>query len=208
MAIKIYGRLSSANVQKINWFCEYANISVINLNYGGVHGKTQTTEFKDMNPNSRVPVLDDDNFILYESNAILRYLSQKFDILVEEKKEISGKIDQWIDWGSFTFAAPCSLLTAHKLSLPHDQRDELIAEKAKNDIFSLLNILNNHLVKKDFIVDEKFSLADIPLGIWCHRCVNLKISFDNFQNINNWYIKLKEMNSFQNTVLSAPLPPN
>ena len=88
MAIKIYGRLSSANVQKINWFCEYANINVVNFNYGGVYGKTQTTEFKDMNPNSRVPVIDDDNFILYESNAILRYLSKKFDILVEEKKEI------------------------------------------------------------------------------------------------------------------------
>merc|ERR1712178_623626 len=110
MAIKIYGRLSSANVQKINWFCEYANINVISLNYGGIHGKTQTTEFNDMNPNSRVPVLDDNNFILYESNAILRYLSKKFDILVEEKKEIIGKIDQWIDWGSFTFASPCSLL--------------------------------------------------------------------------------------------------
>ena len=208
MAIKIYGRLSSANVQKINWFCEYANINVINLNYGGIHGKTQTTEFKDMNPNSRVPVLDDENFILYESNAILRYLSKKFNILVEEKKEISGKIDQWIDWGSFTFAAPCSVLTAHKLSLPQDQRDESIANKAKKDIFNLLNILNNHLAEKDFIVDEKFSLADIPLGIWCHRCVNLNISFDSFPNINNWYNKLKKINSFQNTVASAPLPPN
>ena len=208
MAIKIYGRLSSANVQKINWFCEYANISVINLNYGGVHGKTQTTEFKDMNPNSRVPVIDDNNFILYESNAILRYLSKKFNILVEEKKEISGKIDQWIDWGSFTFASPCSLLTAHKLSLPQDQRDELIAIKAKNDIYSQLNILNFHLATKDFIVDEKFSLADIPLGIWCHRCINLDISFDNVPNIKKWYLKLNKMNSFQKTVVSAPLPPN
>ena len=71
MAIKIYGRLSSANVQKINWFCEYANISVINLNYGGVHGKTQTKEFKDMNPNSRVPVLDDNNFIFASSSLTL-----------------------------------------------------------------------------------------------------------------------------------------
>ena len=208
MAIKIYGRLSSANVQKINWFCEYANISVINLNYGGVHGKTQTVEFKEMNPNSRVPVLDDNTFILYESNAILRYLSKKFDILVEDKIEIISKIDQWIDWGSFTFASPCSLLTANKLSLPQDQRDELIAEKAKKDIFNLLNILNNHLVKKNFIVDEKFSLADIPLGIWCHRCINLGISFENFPNINNWYFKLNEMDSFQKKIVSAPLPPN
>ena len=208
MAIKIFGRLSSANVQKINWFCEYANINVINLNYGGVHGKTQTTEFKYMNPNSRVPVIDDDNFILYESNAILRYLSKKFEILVEEKKEISGKIDQWIDWGSFTFASPCSLLTAHKLSLPQEQRDELIADKAKNDIYSLLDILNIYLDKKDFIVDEKFSLADIPLGIWCHRCINLDISFDDFPNIKNWYLKLNKMDSFQKTVVGAPLPPN
>ena len=208
MAIKIYGRLSSANVQKINWFCKYANISVMNLNYGGVHGKTQTPEFKEMNPNSRVPVIDDNNFILYESNAILRYLSKKFDILVEEKKEISGKIDQWVDWGSFTFASPCSLLTAHKLSLPQDQRDELIADKAKNDIFSLLNILNVHLAKQDFIVDEKFSLAEIPLGIWCHRCINLEISFDDFPNIKKWYFNLNKMDSFRKTVARAPLPPN
>ncbi len=208
MAIKIYGRLSSANVQKINWFCDYANISVINLNYGGVHGKTQTIEFKEMNPNSRVPVLDDNNFILYESNAILRYLSKKLNILVEEDIEIKGKIDQWIDWGSFTFASSCSLLTAHRLSLPQNQRDELIAEKAKKDILSLLKILDDHLFKQDFIVGKKFSLADIPLGIWCHRCFNLKISFNDFSNINDWYLKLKKMKSFQKTVVSSPLPPN
>ena len=208
MAIKIYGRSSSANVQKINWFCNYANVSVINLNYGGIHGKTQTDEFKHMNPNSRIPVLDDNNFILYESNAILRYLSKKFNILVEESIEISGKIDQWIDWGSFTFASPCSILTANKLSLPQDQRDELIAEKAKKDILSLLKIINSHLINKKFIVGEKFSLADIPLGIWCHRCINLKMSLDNFTNIKNWYLKLNKMNSFQKTVVSAPLPPN
>ena len=208
MAIKIYGRLSSANVQKINWFCNYANVNVVNLFYGGIHGKTKTNEFKDMNPNSRVPVLDDNSFILYESNAILRYLSKKFNILVEEKIEINGKIDQWIDWGSFTFASPCSLLTAHKLSLPQDQRDEFIAEKAKNDIFSLLEIVEDHLIYKNFIVDEKFTLADIPLGIWCHRCINLNISFDNFPNINNWYLKLNEMESFRVTVKNSPLPPN
>ena len=185
MAIKIYGRLSSANVQKINWFCNYANISIINLNYGGIHGKTQTTEFKEKNPNSRVPVLEDNNLILYESNAILRYLSKRFDILVEENIINNGKIDQWIDWGSFTFASPCSLLTAHKLSLPQDQRDELIAEKAKQNILSLLEIIEKQLGNQNFIVGENFSLADIPLGIWCHRCVNLKISFNNFPNINN-----------------------
>ena len=138
----------------------------------------------------------------------MRYLSKKSNILVEENFETNGKIDQWIDWGSFTFAIPCSLLTRHKLSLPEGKREKSIAELAENNILSLLEIIENQLGNENFIVGKKFSLADIPLGIWCHRCVNLKISFDNFPNVNNWYIKLNEMNSFKKTVVSAPLPPN
>ncbi len=208
MAIKIYGRLSSANVQKVNWFSSYANISIKNLNYGGIHGGTKTYSFLKMNPNSRIPVLKDDNIILYESNAILRYLSKKWNVLIEENILINAKIDQWIDWGSFTFASPCSLLTAHKLSLPEDQRNELIVKKAIDDILILLNIIDNNLSDKSYVVGNYFSLADIPLGIWCHRCVNLDIDINNFNNVNKWYCKLKKMSSFQKSVLSAPLPPN
>ena len=208
MAIKIFGRLSSANVQKVNWLCVEAKIEKINFDYGGIHGGTKTDLFKKMNPNSRVPVIDDNNFILYESNAIIRYLSKKFNFLNEEKSDVNATIDQWIDWGSFTFGAPCSLLTANTLSLPKDQRDDLVAEKAKNEILSLLLIIDSNLSNKDYIVGNKFSLADIPLGIWCHRCKNLKLDFEQFKNINNWYIKLKKMNSFIKTVIDAPLPPN
>ncbi len=208
MAIKIYGRLSSANVQKVNWFCSYANINIQNLNFGGIFGGTKTNSFVKMNPNSRIPVLEDDKIILYESNAILRYLSKKSNFLIEENILINAKIDQWMDWGSFTFASPCSLMTAHKLSLPKDQRNELVAQKAKDDILILLEIIDNNLSNKSYIVGNHFSLADIPLGIWCHRCVNLEIEIENFSNIKNWYSKLKKMSSFLKSVLNAPLPPN
>ena len=70
-----------------------------------------------------------------------------FDVCMDiNQNEINAKIDQWIDWGSFTFAVPCSLLTAHKLSLPQDQRDELIAEKAKKDILILKKLILNTMI--------------------------------------------------------------
>ena len=81
MTIKIYGRLSSANVQKVVWFCNEADLSFKSFILGGVHGGTKTDMFIKMNPNSRVPVINDDDYILYESNAILRYLSIKYQFL-------------------------------------------------------------------------------------------------------------------------------
>lgn len=208
MAIKVYGRLSSANVQKVNWFCDYANLSIKNLNYGGIYGGTKTNSFVKMNPNSRIPVLVDNKITLYESNAILRYLSRKSNFLNEKNILINAKIDQWIDWGSFTFASPCSILTANKLSLPKEQRNEVLAQKAKDDILILLGILDNNLSDKSYVVGNKFSLADIPLGIWCHRCVNLEIDLKFFFNVYSWYSKLKKISSFNKSVFSAPIPPN
>ena len=127
MAIKIYGRLSSANVQKVIWFCKEANISFESLIYGGIHGGTKTSKFAKLNPNSKVPVINDDNFFLYESNAILRYLSNNYKFLQNKNHKIQGLIDQWVDWTSFTFGRQCSLLTAHKLSLPLEKRNRSIA---------------------------------------------------------------------------------
>ena len=208
MTIKIFGRLSSANVQKVVWFCNEADLSFKSFILGGVHGGTKTDMFIKMNPNSRVPVINDDDYILYESNAILRYLSIKYQFLKSNDYKLQGTIDQWIDWASFTLGSQCSLLTAHKLSLPKENRDHIIAEQASLEIYNLLSILEKNLKINKYIVEKDFSLADIPLGVWIHRCINLNIKLNNFKKIENWYSRIKKRNAFKISVLHAPLPPN
>ena len=208
MTIKIFGRKSSCNVQKVIWFCSEANISFETVDYGGKHGKTKEDFFKSKNPNSTVPVIDDNGFILYESNAIIRYLSNKYNILKLKNNEQNALTDQWMDWASFTLAAPCATVTLNSLLLPLEKRDPEKILKAKNQVLSLLKILDVQLLKNEFIIGDNFSLADIPAGCWYNRCVKLDFELSDYKGITSWGLRLAEREAFQKSIVLATLPQN
>ncbi len=208
MTLQLLGRTSSCNVQKVIWFCEEASIPFENKFYGGKHGGTKDESFKSLNPNSTVPVINDDGFILYESNAIIRYLSNKNDFLkLEDSKDIA-LCYQWMDWASFTLAAPCAIVTLNTLLLPEDKRDMDKVSKSKEQILSLLKILDIHLLKNEFIVGKNFSLADIPAGCWYNRCLNLELDLSKFDGLKSWGSRLSDREAYQSAIVTAPLPPH
>ena len=204
----IYGRKSSANVQKVHWICNEGGIEFKSINIGGKYGGHTSPEFKRINPNSTIPVLKDENFIIYESNAIIRYISDKYDIIRTDKSETIALNNQWIDWASLVFGLQCSTYTLHNLLLPIEKRNTTLAFETKEKIFSSFEILDNQLNKNEFILGDKLNLADIPIGCWLHRCIILDLQLSKFKHLENWYKKLKHRNAFQTAVVSAPLPPN
>ena len=206
--LTIYGRKSSANVQKVHWICKEGNLEFKQINVGGKYGGHTSTEFKEMNPNSTIPVLKDDNFVIYESNSIIKYISNRYNILKEDNDEKSALNNQWIDWASLVFGLQCATYTAHNMLLPIEQRDPNIASETKNKIVSSFEILDHQLHKNEFINDDKLGLADIPIGCWIHRCIILNLDFSQFKSLERWYKKLKENYGYKDAVISAPLPPN
>ncbi len=208
MTLQLLGRTSSCNVQKVIWFCEEASITYENKFYGGKHGGTKDDFFKSLNPNSTVPVIDDNGFVLYESNAIIRYLSNKNKFLQLDNYEDVALCYQWMDWASFTLAAPCAIVTLNTMVLPEDKRDSDKVSKSKLQVLSLLKILDNHLLNNDFIVGGHFSLADIPAGCWYNRCLNFDLDLSKFQGLNSWGLRLSDRKAFQKAIINAPLPPH
>ena len=206
--LTVYGRKSSANVQKVHWLCMEANLEFKQVNIGGKYGGHTSHEFKKINPNSTIPVLNDDNFIIYESNAIIKYISEKFNILKYNTIQKTALSNQWIDWSSLVFGLQCAIYTAHKMLLPIEKRNPSLADETKEKIYLSFEILENQLIKNYFILGEKLGLADIPIGCWVHRCVILNIKLSKFKSLEKWYYKLKERNTFNTAVIQAPLPPN
>ena len=76
-----------------------------------------------MNRNEKVPVLDYNNFIIYEFNAIIKFISEDNNFLIPVDIKVNALVNQWIDWTSFIFGVPCQLFTAHMAHLPLDERD-------------------------------------------------------------------------------------
>ncbi len=206
--LKILGRKSSANVQKVHWICLEGSIEFEAINIGGKYKGHDTEDFKKINPNGTIPVLVDEDFTIYESNSIIKYISKKFDILNTDNSRMEALNNQWIDWSSLVFGLPCSIYTAHTMLLPKEHRDEKIASEAKNKIISIFSILEKQFQNNNFILENKINLADIPIGCWFHRCNVLGIEFSSFNYLSDWYLRLKDREAFKKAVFEAPLPPN
>ena len=206
--LKILGRKSSANVQKVHWICSEGNIEFEAVNIGGKYKGHNTEDFKKINPNGTIPVLVEEDFSIYESNSIIKYISRKFDILNTNNTRMEALNNQWIDWSSLVFGLPCSIYTAQTMLLPKEDRDDKLAAEAKKKIISIFSILEKQLQNNNFILENKINLADIPIGCWFHRCNVLGIEFASFNYLRDWYLRLKDREAFKKAVLEAPLPPH
>ena len=205
--LTVYGRKSSANVQKVRWICSEGNLEFKTEIVGGKYGGLTSPAFIRLNPNSSIPVLKVGDFILYESISIIKYISDKFDILKSDTQEKIALNNQWIDWSSSVFGLNCSTYTVHNMLLPIEQRNTALASEAKKKIYSCFELLTKQLEKTNYLLDNELSLADIPVGCWIHRCVVLGLEITEFKSLEKLYVNLKERSAFRTEVFDTPLPP-
>ena len=122
--LRIWGRLSSVNVQKVVWCADELGLAYERIDAGGAFGLTRTPEYLAMNPNSLVPVLDDDGFVLYESNAIVRYLAARHSrgTLWPEDLAKRADADRWMDWQTNTYQPAMRDIFWQLVRTPADKR--------------------------------------------------------------------------------------
>ena len=94
-----------------------ASISFETIDVGGKYKGNDSESFIKMNPNEKVSVLDYNNFIIYGSNVIIKFISEDNNFLIPAYIKVNAHVNQWIHWASFTFGVPCQLLTAYMAHL-------------------------------------------------------------------------------------------
>jgi glutathione S-transferase len=200
MVLRIWGRASSVNVQKVLWALAELELPFERLDAGGKYGVTGTDAFGAMNPMRRVPVLEEDGFVLWESHAILRHLGRVTRRLVPADAKARAIMDQWMEFGATTLQPPFITAFWQRVRTRPVERDEAALGKASAELEAALQVLDGRLGNSRFVADEDFSLADIALGSPMHRIRNLDLMPESLGNLRRWAEALAARPGYQRHV--------
>lgn len=204
--LKIWGRASSVNVQKVQWTVRELALPHTTEQVGGQYGGLDTPEFGAMNPNRKVPVIDDGGLILSESNAIVRYLAARYSegSLWPTDVAVRAQADRWMDWTATEWQPAITPAFLGLIRTPEDQRNHATIEASVRKTNDLALMLENALQQKEYIVGNNLSMGDIVLGCLAHRWLAMPIERPATPALNTWYRRLMMRPATQG-VLSLPL---
>jgi glutathione S-transferase len=201
--IKIWGRTDSSNVQKVLWCLGELGLKFERLDWGGKFGGNNDESYRAMNPNGLVPTMKDGDFVLWESNSILRYLNAKYGQgrLLPSAPEGMANANRWMDWQLSTFNGAIVPLFWNLIRTPADKRDPKVVQGAFEKTTKAWQTVEDELGKSQYLGGGEFSLGDIPLGVWAYRWFNLPIERPKMARIENWYESLKQRQPYQTHIM-------
>jgi len=189
--LRIWGRVSSVNVQKVVWCCDELGLAYERVDCGGKFGLNDTPAYLAMNPNGLVPVIDEDGFILYESNAIVRYLAARDPRLFPQEPRRRADVDRWMEWQSTGFTPAQTQAFWMLIRTPEPQRDMAAVEASRVKSEKHAAVLDQHLAGRRYLTGDTFTAADIVVGCAAHRWLNLPLARQPRPHLERWYGELK-----------------
>ena len=202
--LKILGRATSSNVQKVVWVCEELNIPYERADLGGLYGGNDTAGYLSLNPNGRVPTIDDDGFILWESNTIVRYLADKHGngtTLWPKNLQKRANASRWMDWASSTLAVSHVPVYQGLIRTPERRRDLAKIDAARDGWAKANGILENWLRDNKYLSGSTFGIGDIPAAPITFRWFNLDIERENYPNLRRWYDEICARQTFRKHII-------
>jgi len=204
--IKIWGRNTSSNVQKVMWALGELGLPHERIDIGGSFGKNREPAYLAMNPNGLVPTLEEDGFLLWESNSIVRYLAAKYGVGTLEPADMQARAraSSWMDW-QLTVAAPAITPVFWGLiRTPPEKRDHAAIEAGKVKTMAAMQMLDAQLAKSAFVAGDTLSMGDIPVAVMTYRFRRLIPERSGLDHLERWFTAIEQRAAFKEHVLAIP----
>ncbi len=201
--MKIWGRENSTNVRKVLWCAEELGLTYEHINAGGAFGRVNEPAYLAMNPNGLVPCLEDDGFILWESNVIVRYLAAQYgqDHWPQDARSRAAA-DKWMDWTSLSLAKPFRDVFWNLVRTPQDQRNMAEVDSGVAQCARLLALADAALKDTPFLSGAQFGMGDIPLGCIAYAWYGMPITRPNLPHLDAWYEGLTQRPAYRKAVMT------
>lgn len=197
--LKILGRADSLNVRKVLWLCDELNLAYAREDWGRGFQSPQLPEFISLNPNATIPILIDKDFVLWQSNSIIRYLANQYNgsTLYSQHPQTRALIDQWIDWQGIELNNSWTYAVMHLIRHSPVHQDLTLVEKSIQAWTKTMEILDAQLAKTQaFITGQEFTLADIPIGLSVQRWMLTPFEHPHLEHVQNYYHLLSQREAY------------
>ncbi len=200
--LTIWGRINSINVQKVLWCCGELGIEHERIDAGLQFGVNNTPEYKAKNPNALVPLIEDDGFVLWESQAIVRYLARKHGsgTLYPSDPRVCADADRWMDWNATTVWPNLRPVFWNLVRTPMEKRDMALVDDARGKLAANMAIFDAHLGKRPYAAGDALTMGDIPIGTAVQRWFNLPIEREPYPHLADYYQRLQQRPAFRQFV--------
>ncbi|SDS95471.1 glutathione S-transferase [Halopseudomonas sabulinigri] len=200
--MKIYGDLMSGNCYKLKLLCDLLQLEHEWIHVDILREETRTPAFLRLNPNAKVPLLElDDGRTLSESNAILNYLASGSALLPQDRFSLA-KVLQWQFFEQYSHEPYIAVarFIGRYLGLPEERRAEYHAKQPGGH--RALRVMEQQLQDNDYLVDNRFSVADISLYAYTHVAPEGGFDLSDYPAIRAWLARIEATRGYQ------PMPTN
>ncbi|HEX9701678.1 MAG TPA: glutathione S-transferase family protein [Rhodospirillales bacterium] len=205
--IRILGRISSINVQKVMWCADEIGAKVERVDVGGKFKGNDTPEYLAKNPMGLVPTLEDGEFVMWESNAIVRYLADAHGKAPWQPADAKGRgiANQWMDWYLTAMHPPMTTIFLQLIRTKPEDRDMKAFEDAAAKASKLWTMVDGQLARRPYLTGDQPTIGDIPAGCSVNRWYVLDVKRPKLPNLEAWYERLKARPAYGKHVTAIPL---
>ncbi|SFZ82344.1 Glutathione S-transferase [Devosia enhydra] len=202
MAITLWGRPTSSNVQKVGWALEELGVPYEQIPLGGRHGGTGSPDYVAMNPNKLVPTLRDGGLVIWESHAIVRYLAARYGAMTLWREDVAERaiVDQWTDWTATTFQPAWLAVFWLTVRTPVEKQDPAAIQAALKTAANAFSILDAQLRDRAFVAGGSMSYGDIVVGAALYRWYTMDIQRPDTPNVEAYYRRIRDRPAYTKTV--------
>ena len=202
--LKVIGRKTSSNVMKVLWACAELGLEYEREDLGGPFGGNDTPEYQALNPNGIVPTIVEDDFVLWESNSIVRYLAHEHGNggLWPTEARTRARAERWMDWQLSVLSLAQGPVFRGLVRTPEAERDMDAILKARDGLAGAMAILDRYLGETAFVAGPDFSMGDISVGIGTYRWFALAIEREDYPNVKRWYDALCERAGYREHIMN------
>jgi glutathione S-transferase len=199
--LKIWGRANSVNVQKVLWCLSELDLAYERIDAGMAFGKNSEPDYLAMNPNGRVPTMVDGDFVLWESNSVMRYLvlvyGKECQLYPQEPKR-RASVDRWLDWTLSTMQPVDRPVFWALVRTPVEKRDMVATQKDADAEAVQWRIVDAQVATRRFVEGDDFTIADIALGAYARRWFGVEgVSKPKLANLERWFGQFAGRPGFQ-----------